>query len=152
MTFAVLEKKLAPYQEPLRDTMSKWLYTHMPPRPLTGKRMYEHYKEVIEILMNELENAECGTVFKISIRKYLDSVTVFVEEFEKQEFKINAASAEEVLQFLMEQNGLTQYDIAEDVGGQPVVSEIFHGKRRLTREHIERLSKRFGVNPATFFI
>ena len=46
---------------------------------------------------------------------------------------------------------LSQYDIASEVGGQPVVSDIFHGKRKLTRDHIERLAKRFGLRPATFF-
>jgi HTH-type transcriptional regulator / antitoxin HigA len=46
---------------------------------------------------------------------------------------------------------LSQYDLAKELGGQPVVSQILRGKRRLTREHIERLSKRFGVTPATFY-
>ena len=32
-----------------------------------------------------------------------------------------------------------------------VASDILNGKRKLTRDHIERLSKRFNVRPATFF-
>ena len=64
---------------------------------------------------------------------------------------MGAATPEAMLRFLMEQNDLSQYDIASEVGGQPVVSDIFHGKRKLTRDHIERLAKRFGVRPATFF-
>jgi len=51
----------------------------------------------------------------------------------------------------MEQHDLSQYDLAKDVGGQSVVSQILNGKRKLTRDHIERLSKRFGVTPATFY-
>ena len=51
----------------------------------------------------------------------------------------------------MEQHDLSQYDLAKDVGGQSVVSQILSGKRKLTRDHIERLSKRFGVTPATFY-
>ena len=64
---------------------------------------------------------------------------------------MGSVNPEEMLGFLMEQNALSQYDIASEVGGQPVVSDILHGKRKLTRDHIERLAKRFGVRPATFF-
>lgn len=39
--------------------------------------------------------------------KYLASVTPFLEAYEKEEFAIGAASAEEVLKFLMEQNDLS---------------------------------------------
>ncbi|MCZ7627215.1 MAG: hypothetical protein C3F12_00295 [Candidatus Methylomirabilota bacterium] len=51
----------------------------------------------------------------------------------------------------MGQHELSQYDLAKELGGQSVVSQILRGKRRLTREHIERLSKRFRVSPATFY-
>ncbi|HVA66347.1 MAG TPA: hypothetical protein VNK24_05420 [Elusimicrobiota bacterium] len=36
-------------------------------------------------------------------------------------------------------------------GGQPVVPDVLRGKRRLTRKHIERLSRRFRVSPAAFY-
>jgi antitoxin component HigA of HigAB toxin-antitoxin module len=32
-----------------------------------------------------------------------------------------------------------------------VISEVLRGHRVLTRNHIERLSKRFGVSPELFF-
>ena len=82
--------------------------------------------------------------------QYLSAVIPFIEQYEKKEFPIGPATPEEVLGFLMEQHDLSQYDLAKELGGQPVVSQILRGKRRLTREHIERLSKRFGVTPATF--
>jgi HTH-type transcriptional regulator/antitoxin HigA len=36
-------------------------------------------------------------------------------------------------------------------GSKSVVSEILHGSRKLNRNHIEKLSKRFNVSPAVFF-
>ena len=69
----------------------------------------------------------------------------------KKTFPVAASTPEDILRFLLEQNNLTQYDIAEEMGGQPVVSDVLRGKRRLTREHIERLSARFQVGPATFY-
>jgi HTH-type transcriptional regulator/antitoxin HigA len=151
MTLAALEKKLRPYEDPLKDVLAKWLYTHVPPRPITGKKMYLHYREAMRILMHEIESENCSKTLKAVIQEYLNSLLPFLEEYEKKEYAMEAATPEEMLQFLMEQKDLSQYDIAANVGGQPVVSDILRGKRKLTRDHIERLSKRFGVTPATFF-
>jgi HTH-type transcriptional regulator/antitoxin HigA len=73
------------------------------------------------------------------------------QQYEKREFPVGSATPEEVLRFFMGEQELSQYDLAKELGGQPVVSDILRGKRRLSREHIERLSKRFGVAPATFY-
>jgi len=151
MTLEALEKKLKPFEDPVKDSFSKWLYVHFPPRPITTKKMYAHYREAVNILMHEIEKAEDNGAFVLMIQEYLSSVLPFIEAYEKKEFPIGTATPEEMLRFLMEQNELSQYDIASDVGGQPVVSDILHGKRKLTRDHIERLAKRFGVPPATFF-
>lgn len=151
MTFETLEKKLKPYEDPVKDSFSKWLYVHFPPRPIMTKRMYAHYREAVNILMHEIEKAENNNTLRMIIQEYLNSVLPFIEAYEKKEFPIGTATPEEMLRFLMEQNDLSQYDIASNVGGQPVVSDILHGKRKLTRGHIERLAKRFGVRPATFF-
>jgi len=43
---------------------------------------------------------------------------------------------------------------ASDLGafGTPsVVSEVLSGKRKLNKEHIQKLSERFGVSPELFF-
>lgn len=147
----MLEKKLRPYEDPVKDTLSKWLYVHFPPRPISTRKMYDHYRGATRILMHEIEKETCGKAFKMAVQEYLNSVLPFIEEYENKEFSTGPVTPEEMLQFLMEQNDLSQYDIASEVGGQPVVSDILSGKRRLTRDHIERLSKRFRVSPATFF-
>ncbi len=61
------------------------------------------------------------------------------------------ASPAEVLKFLLEQHGLKQRDIAADLGGESVVSEVLSGRRKLNTTHIERLSNRFHVSPEIFF-
>lgn len=55
-----------------------------------------------------------------------------------------------VLKVLMEQHGLGVADLPE-IGTKSLVSKILNNERRLTRRHIEALSKRFGVSPALFF-
>ncbi|HEX6708336.1 MAG TPA: helix-turn-helix domain-containing protein [Albitalea sp.] len=56
----------------------------------------------------------------------------------------------DVLRLLIESNGLTQADLAELVGGQPVVSAILNGKRQINARQASRLAERFGVSPALF--
>jgi HTH-type transcriptional regulator/antitoxin HigA len=56
-----------------------------------------------------------------------------------------------VLRFLLDRHGLKQRDLAVELGGESVVSEVLSGKRRLNAAHIEELSKRFHVSPAVFF-
>ena len=147
----MLEKELRPFEDPVNHPFAKWLYLHFPPRPITSRKMYDHYLKAVNILMRELELSGPAKALRTTIQEYIKSVTPFLEDYEKKEFPVKSASPEEVLRFLMEENDLSQYDLASDLGGQPVVSEILHGKRKLTREHIERLGKRFGISPATFF-
>lgn len=151
MTITLLEEKLRPFDDPVDHPLAKWLYLHFPPRPLINKKMYDRYHKAVEILMQELGVGNFPTPTKMVIQEYIKSVTPFLQGYEKKAFPLKAVSPEQILRFLMEQNELSQYDLAADLGGQPVVSDILQGKRKLTREHIERLSRRFGITPATFF-
>ena len=151
MTVTMLEEKLKPFKDPVNHPFAKWLYLHFPPRPIANRKMYDHYHKAVNILMRELEKGTVTKTIRTTIQEYIRSVTPFLEDYEKKEFPLKSASPEKVLRFLMEENDLSQYDLAPDFGGQSVVSDILNGKRKLTREHIERLSKRFGISPATFF-
>jgi HTH-type transcriptional regulator/antitoxin HigA len=149
MTIASLEKKLKPLEAPVDNELLRWLYLHLPPQPIKSRKMHHGYSEAIRILMRESASLDADSRTAISV--YLSAVIPFIEQFEKKAFPIGSATPEEVLGFLIEQHDLSQYDLAKELGGQPVVSQILRGKRRLTREHIERLSKRFGVTAATFY-
>ncbi|MDD5559282.1 helix-turn-helix domain-containing protein [Candidatus Methylomirabilis sp.] len=149
MTSATLAKKLKPLESPVDNELLRWLYLHLPPRPIKGRKMHHGYSEAVRILMRESGGLDAQN--RTAVGQYLSAVIPFIEAYEKKAFPIGLATPEEVLGFLMEQHELSQYDLAKELGGQPVVSQILRGKRRLTREHIERLSKRFGVAPATFY-
>jgi HTH-type transcriptional regulator/antitoxin HigA len=149
MTIVALEKMLKPLEAPLDNEFLRWLYLHLPPRPIKSRKMHQGYSEAVRTLMRE--SASLDSDSRTAVSEYLSAVIPFIEQFEKREFPIAPATPEEVLAFLIGQHDLSQYDLAKELGGQPVVSQILRGKRRLTREHIERLSKRFGVTAATFF-
>ncbi|MBI3297412.1 MAG: helix-turn-helix domain-containing protein [Elusimicrobia bacterium] len=149
MTIAMLERKLKPLEVPVPNGILRWLYLHLPPQPMKNRKMHRDYSAGVRILMESNSTLDAGS--KAAITQYLSAVLPFIAQYEKKEFAVASSTPEEVFQFLLVQNDLSQYDVAKELGGQPVVSEVLRGKRRLTREHIERLSKRFGVTPATFY-
>lgn len=151
MTVGTLAKKLKPFGMPVDKGLLRWLYLQLPPQPITTRKMHRRYSETIRILMRERESGSLDAADREAVSKYLSALVPFVEQYEKREFPIGSATPEEVLRFFIEEHGLSQYDLARELGGQPVVSDILKGKRRLSREHIERLSRRFGVAPATFY-
>lgn len=81
----------------------------------------------------------------------IDLLTLLIERYEAERYPIPDASPVEVLRFLLEQNGLSQRDIATELGSESTVSLVLSGKRQLNRDHIARLSHRFHVSPSVFF-
>ena len=81
----------------------------------------------------------------------IDLLTLLIERYEEENYKLPNASPVEVLKFLLEQHGLKQRDLAADLGGESVVSEVLSGRRKLNTTHIKRLSTRFHVSPSVFF-
>jgi len=83
--------------------------------------------------------------------KLAELLTLLIENFEDQNYKLKAATPTEVLCELMESNGLKQKDLMDVFGAESTVSAVLNGKRDMTREHIKRLSRRFHVSPEVFF-
>lgn len=83
--------------------------------------------------------------------KLAELLTLLIENFEDQNYKLKAVTPIEVLCELMESNGLKQKDLMDVFGAESTVSAVLNGKREMTREHIKRLSRRFHVSPEAFF-
>lgn len=81
----------------------------------------------------------------------IELMTLLIDRYEQEHYPIPEAEPADVLRFLLEQNGLSQRDIAPELGGESTVSLVLSGKRQLNRDHIARLSRRFNVSPAVFF-
>jgi HTH-type transcriptional regulator/antitoxin HigA len=84
-------------------------------------------------------------------RRMAQLLTLLIEDFEEQHYALKAAGPVEVLSELMLANDLKQKDLLDVFGTPSIVSEVLGGKRRLTTEHIRRLSHRFHVSPEVFF-
>lgn len=156
MTLQTITRQLKPYELQIKSGthhtgLYSWLIKNLPIEPIRNARVHGAYSKVIELLMGLIGSKRLSEVEVRDLRQYISMLAPAIEHFERKNYPIRSATAEQVLKFLMEQHGLNQDDLSEDLGGQPVVSDIIHGKRKLTREHIERLSKRFHISPATFF-
>jgi HTH-type transcriptional regulator / antitoxin HigA len=80
----------------------------------------------------------------------LDVVGQFVEEYESAHHAIPDAAPHAVLRWLMDQHGLLQTDLATEIGGQSVVSDILNERRSINARQAKSLSVRFGVSAAVF--
>ncbi len=84
-------------------------------------------------------------------RRMAELLTLLIEDFEEKHYALNAASPLEILNELMSANNLKQKNLLDVFGTPSIVSEVLRGKRKLTTEHIRRLSRRFHVSPELFF-
>ena len=78
-------------------------------------------------------------------------LTLLIERYESEHYPVPDAAPNEVLRFLLDQNGLSQRDVSAELGSESTVSLVLSGKRPLNRDHIARLSRRFHISPSVFF-
>ena len=79
----------------------------------------------------------------------IETLSVLIEAYDREHYRLPEASGVEVVRFLMEEHGLTQKDLPE-IGSQGVVSEVLSGRRTLNVRQIHALAERFGVKPGAF--
>ena len=84
--------------------------------------------------------------------QYVYVLARMLEDYESRHDPTHeTASGLDLLRCLVEENGITQADLARILGiGQPAVSMILSGNRPITADHARRLGKRFGLNPGVF--
>src|SRR5215475_359315 len=123
---------------------AKYLLKEKAPKTISSREQHETY--ILRLL--GLQRKAHRTAEEMETAKLL---VVLIADYEAKHVFIEQASGVEVLKDLMESNGLRQKDLADDLGGESIVSLILQGKRQLNRQQMERLSQRFHVSPAVFF-
>lgn len=69
-------------------------------------------------------------------RRMAKLLTLLIEHFEDKHYALKAARPLDVLNKLMSANNLKQKDLLDVFGTPSIVSEVLHGKRQFTMEHI----------------
>lgn len=79
----------------------------------------------------------------------LEFLAVLIEAYEVENDPISegGVTPQEVVDFVLEQQGLSRADLHEVLGGRSRVSEFFSGKRDLTLRQIKALSATLGIPP-----
>lgn len=112
------------------------------------KREYERAMALMDELIKDYDNQKALIdVLSSSIARWENTSPDF-NAFNDRIEKLDGGIA--TLKVIMEQHHLGVVDLPE-IGSKSLVSRILRGDRRLTRDHIEALSQRFGVSPALFF-
>ena len=99
-------------------------------------------------MLEELDGK--GSRMTAAERRMAELLTLLIEDFEEKHYSLNSASPVEVISELMLANSLKQKDMLDIFSTASIVSEVLSGKRKLTTEHIRRLSRRFHVSPDLF--
>ncbi len=113
-------------------------------KPIKTEKDYSNTLSQIERLMEAKPNT--------SQMDELEVLTILVEAYEEQHYKIEAPDPIEAIKFRMEQEGLKQKDLITIVGSKSRVSEILNKKRKLTIEMIRNLHKQLHIPIESLFL
>ena len=123
---------------------TKYLVKEEAPKIVSSPQQHQAYvSRLLDLQRKAHRTAEETETAKLLV--------VLIADYEAKHFIVEKASGVEVLKELMDANGLRQKDLADDLGGESIVSLILKGKRQLNRQQMEKLSRRFHVSPAVFF-
>ncbi len=131
----------------LASVQSAWqdLNKLVPLGAITSEKDYKRRVRVMDELLDRIGANESHRLMPL-----LDLVTREVEAYEAKQQALPEAAPADVLAFLMEEHNLKQTDLAEELGGQSIVSAILNGKRELNTRQVKALAARFNVSPAVF--
>jgi antitoxin component HigA of HigAB toxin-antitoxin module len=148
-----LDSPLSPWLLPIMSTMSLAgsylsLFKEFRLHPIRNERDYERALRVMDRLVvrdeADLDQGEAD---------YLGALATLVEAYDREHFRIvgDRRKPHERLQYLMEQAGMTQAELAKVLGlSQPATSLICGGKRGLSRRNIQELAKHFRIDGGYF--
>lgn len=115
------------------------------PQPIHSEQHYDRMIEKIGTLMDRGERNLSPEESSL-----LEMMSILVERYERERYPLKPSKPGEVIQFLMEQRGLQQCDVAKVLGTKSHASEILNGKREPSKEQAKKLAAFFHVSPALF--
>jgi len=137
----------------IQDKFEEFVNVAAPLLHITSETEYEQALQVVEELLEQASDDPQDTLNGL-IELISRAITVYeasdsaLIEFDKVVDDVAPDVA--VLRLLMSQHQLTGTDLPE-IGDKTLVSKILSGERNLTKQHIERLAKRFQIDPGLFF-
>jgi HTH-type transcriptional regulator / antitoxin HigA len=80
----------------------------------------------------------------------LELLVQLIERFEEKDCPIPEAPGYRALRTLMENRGVKQADLLPIFGSRGIASEVYNGKRAISKAQAKKLGEFFGISPAVF--
>jgi len=77
-------------------------------------------------------------------------MATLIQDFEERFYKPREGTPLEILHHLTDARDLKQSDLVEVFGSKGIASEVFNGKRSISKAHARALAKFFGVSVELF--
>jgi len=106
--------------------------------------------EECERLTKELERLDERERPSLEESELAELLTVLIDQYEERRYPIRKASPRQTLKHLMEARNLTQKDLWKLFGSKGITSEVFHGKRSISKAHARKLAEFFHVGVELF--
>lgn len=116
-----------------------------PLKPPDSPKAFSAVVDVLDSLLDATHGDEDHPLSSL-----VDLVAALVAAYEDKNLQEPVASPAEVLRLLIQGNNLKQTDLALEIGGQSVVSQLLSGKRDFNARQARALASRFGVSPILF--
>ena len=105
----------------------------------------QEYNEACERIYELIHSSENSIEPDSQEGEEMELLSLLVEKYEQENYRLEAPSPIESIKFRMEQMNLNQNDIAPLFGGKTRVSEVLNGKRALTLKMITLLNRYIGI-------
>jgi len=105
----------------------------------------QEYNEACERIYKLIHSSENSIEPDSAEGEEMELLSLLVEKYEQENYRLEAPSPIESIKFRMEQMNLNQNDIAPLFGGKTRVSEVLNGKRALTLKMITLLNRYLGI-------
>jgi HTH-type transcriptional regulator/antitoxin HigA len=109
-----------------------------------------HTEEECERLTAELLRLDEREDLSLEEKELAELLTVLIDEYEERRYPIGKASPQQTLRHLMEARKLTQKDLWKIFGSKGITSEVFHGKRSISKAQAKKLAVFFHVGVELF--
>lgn len=114
-------------------------YTKMNIKTIKNEKDYQTSLKRLE----EIFDAPAGTTESDKV----DILAMLIDEYEKENYPIEAPDPIEAIKIRMEEMNLKQIDLVPEIGGRSRVSEVLNRKRKLTVGMIRKLSQKLNLIP-----
>lgn len=105
----------------------------------------QEYEQACERIYSLIHSTEKAIEPDSTEGEEIELLSLLVEKYEREHYKIESPDPVEAIKFRMEQMNLKQADVAPLFGGETRVSEVLHKKRQLSLKMIVLLNRYLGI-------